>query len=449
MLFRSKKGVVVRQIRELPCTLHTGAIFDTNCAIILPYHEFTLSAIWCFCSSPEFNKAVRQIDQKLNVTNATLVKVPFDLERWHKVAQEKYPKGLPKPYTNDPTQWIFHGHPCGSVIWDEEKKWTAKGPLRTDATVLQVAVARLLGYRWPAELDLEMDLADEQREWVNRCDELLEYADEDGIVCIPSIRGESPAADRLRALVAAAFGDEWTPEKERDLIAETGSNAADLDTWLRNDFFEQHCKLFHKHPFIWHIWDDRKRDGFHALVNYHKLAASDGGGRRTLENLTYSYLGDWIARQKDGVRRGESGAEGRLAAALELQQRLVAILEGEPPFDLFIRWKALSEQPIGWDPDINDGVRLNARPFMASDIPGGKKGAGVFRSKPNITWKKDRGKEPISLRPKSDFPWFWGWDQQTIDFLGADDFDGNRWNDLHYTNAAKRAARSALKEGSH
>jgi len=45
---------------------------------------------------------------------------------------------------------------------------------------------------------------------------------------------------------------------------------------------------------------------------------------------------------------------------------------------------------------------------MASDLPNGKKGAVIFRWKPNITWKKDRGKEPISLRPKSDFPWFWG-----------------------------------------
>ena len=41
--------------------------------------------------------------------------------------------------------------------------------------------------------------------------------------------------------------------------------------------------------------------------------------------------------------------------------------------------------------------------------------------------------------------WFWGcpgtgtWDERT-DFLGGSDFDGNRWNDLHHTNVAKRAA---------
>jgi hypothetical protein len=188
---------------------------------------------------------------------------------------------------------------------------------------------------------------------------------------------------------------------------------------LRNQFFEQHCKLFHHSPFIWHIWDGRKRDGFHALVNYHKLAEGNGRDRRLLETLTYSYLGDWIARQQDGVKRGEGGAEDRLAAASELQKRLVAIIEGEPPFDIFVRWKPIEEQPIGWEPDISDGVRLNIRPFMSQDIPGSKRGAGILRAKPNINWNKDRGKEP--MRPREQFPWFWN----------NGSFAGERVNDVH------------------
>ena len=131
------------------------------------------------------------------------------------------------------------------------------------------------------------------------------------------------------------------------------------------------------------------------------------------------------------MKRGEGGAEGRLAAALELQKRLVAILEGEPPFDLFVRWKPLEEQSIGWEPDINDGVRLNIRPFMAQDLTGGKKGAGILRAKPTIHWKKDRGKEPA--RDQAQFSWFWKYGK----------FTGERANDVHLTNAEKRAARHA------
>ena len=410
----SKHGVITSPMRELPFSLYLGGIFDNNTCTIIPKNIDFLPAIWCFCSSPEYNEAVRRIDQKLNVTNATLVKVPFDLDHWTKVAEELYPNGLPKPYTNDPTQWIFHGHPCGSVIWDDTKKWTAHGSLRTDDTVLQVAVARLLGYRWPAEHDAKMELADEQREWVNRCNDLASHADEDGIVCIPPLRGEAAAHDRLLNLLIAAYGDTWSGDVLAQLLQSADHAGKTLETWLRDKFFTQHCKLFHHRPFIWHIWDGL-RDGFAALVNYHKLDA------KLLETLTHTYLGDWINRQKQDIATHIDGARERLAAAESLKKSLELIREGEPPCDIFVRWKPIEEQPIGWNPDLNDGVRLNIRPFLrAPDIR--KKNAGILRDKPNIRWNKDRGKDVQSA------PWYHQ-DQ------------GNRINDHNLTLAEKRTAR--------
>jgi hypothetical protein len=32
------------------------------------------------------------------------------------------------------------------------------------------------------------------------------------------------------------------------------------------------------------------------------------------------------------------------------------ILAGEPPHDLYVYWKKLHEQPIRWEPDLNDSV---------------------------------------------------------------------------------------------
>ena len=279
----ARTGIAIYRMQTLFAYRYGRERFHQNVAVIIPTSEDRLPAIWCFCSSPEYNEEVRRIDQKLNVTNATLVKVPFDLDRWTKVANERYPNGLPRPYSDDPTQWIFHGHPCGSVIWEDTEKWTVHGQLRTEDTVLQVAVARLLGYRWPAEEDASMELADEQREWVRRCKELLPCADKDGIVCIPPVRGEPPAHERLLQLLVAAFGHAWNDGVLTKLLAEAVS--PNLDDWLRNRFFEQHCKLFHHRPFIWHVWDGRQRDGFHALVNYHKLTGAQGDGRRLLESL--------------------------------------------------------------------------------------------------------------------------------------------------------------------
>ena len=414
-----KKGVSISVMNTLPCTLYRGDHFDANTAVLCPKDEENLLAVWVYLSSIEFNLDVRKIDQKLMVTNATLVKVPFDLIYWEKVAKEKYPNGLPDPYTNDPTQWIFHGHPCGSVIWDADSKWTAHGELRVDESVLQAAVARLLGYRWPAELDPQMELAAEQREWVERCQALTSFVDDDGIVCLPPVRGEKAADQRLEALLQAAYGDAWTTPLKNRLLEVVGSKS--LSLWLRDKFFEQHCKLFQHRPFIWHIWDGLK-DGFSVLVNYHKL---DKAG---LERLIYTYLGDWIRTQQSGLANGEDGAQERLAAAEALKKELEAILEGEKPYDIFVRWKHLAEQPIGWTPDLNDGVRLNIRPFLyARDVS--KKGAGILRWAPNIKWTKDRGKDVESA------PWY---------RLGLEygEGEGARINDHHLSLAEKRAARS-------
>ncbi len=415
------RGIAVSQMNSLPCALYLGDAFDSNVCPVVPSSEESLSALWVFSESGEYRTEIRKVDQKVAVANATMIKVPFDLGHWTKVAAEKYPNGLPKPYSNDPTQWIFHGHPCGSVIWDEAQKWTADGPLRRDESVLHIAVARLLGYRWPAEQDATMELADEQREWVQRCEALLPLADEDGIVCVPAVRGEALASDRLINLLAAAYGDAWTPATLNQLLSSVGYAGKTLDAWLRDKFFEQHVKLFQNRPFIWQLWDGLN-DGFAVLINYHKF------DQKLLETLIYTYLGDWIKRQKDEIAAGVDGAQERLAAAEALRKRLIKILEGEAPLDIFVRWKPLEQQPIGWNPDVNDGVRLNIRPFiLVDDVK--VKGAGVLRNKiPSIKWTKDRGADVPSA------PWY---------HLGPQygGKEGDRINEHHLSLAEKKAAR--------
>ncbi len=390
-------GVAVRQMGGLSATLNGGSPWDMNSATIVPRDIGHLPAVWCFCSSTEFNEAVRSIDQKVNVTSATLVKVPFDLSQWQQVAAERYPNGLPKPYSDDPTQWIFHGHPQPST------------------EPLQVAVARLLGYHWPAESDAKMELSAEARAWIARSASLNALADDDGIVCLPPVRGEKAAADRLENLLEAAFGSDWTPQRRNQLLEQVGARS--LDAWLRDKFFEQHCKLFHHRPFVWHVWDGLK-DGFSALVNYHKLT------RANLERLIYTYLGDWIRTQQHGVEQKLDGAAERLSYAQNLKARLEAILAGEAPYDIFVRWKPLAEQPIGWEPDLNDGVRLNIRPFMTAEVLRHNK-----KPKLNIEWKKDRGTDVPSA------PWY------TLG-LQYGEKEGARINDHHLTLAAKKAART-------
>jgi hypothetical protein len=172
---------------------------------------------------------------------------------------------------------------------------------------------------------------------------------------------------------------------------------------------------------VWHIWDGL-RDGFAALVNYHKL------DYKTLEALIYTYLGDWISRQKRDAESGVDGAQEKLAAAEALKKRLELILAGEAPYDIFVRWKPIEEQPIGWNPDLNDGVRLNIRPFLSvPDV--GKRGAGVLRDRPNVKWEKDRGSDVPSA------PWY----ELGLRYGGK---VGDRINDHHLSLEEKQKARS-------
>jgi len=392
-----KRGIIVSQMAELTGSLYCGQIFDNNTKVILPNDQSALSALWHYVESGQFLEDARALNQKLDVSKESIEVVPFDPNDWSEAVADRYPTGLPLPYSDDPSQWLFHGHPQPS----------------TDP--LQVAVARLAGYRWPAETGAAMELADEARTWIARCAQLADHTDDDGIVCLPSVRGEAPAHDRLLKLLIAAWETvqpgSWKPAVLDKLLADAECAGKGLDVWLREKFFEQHAKRFHHRPFIWHVWDGLK-DGFAALVNYHQL------DHKKLERLIHTYLGDWIRQQEAGVRSGVDGAPTRLSAAQDLKRRLELILEGEPPYDIFVRWKKLSEQPIGWNPDLNDGVRLNIRPFMTAEVLRHNK-----KPKLNITWDKDRGKDVESA------PWF-------------KVFKGDRINDHHLTRADKEAARA-------
>jgi hypothetical protein len=88
-------------------------------------------------------------------------------------------------------------------------------------------------------------------------------------------------------------------------------------------------------------------------------------------------------------------AERRLYAALALQKKLCAILEGQTPYDVFVRWRPVAQQRIGW---ATGSRRWRARqhpPVVA---------AGVLRQdrppKRNIKWDQERGQDGASG------PWF-------------------------------------------
>lgn len=336
-----QRGVLIGRMSTFRCSIYLGGLFDKSCVIAVPNRPEDLPAIWEFARSGALERAVRSIDTKVGASTAAVLSAAFDSDHWRAAAAGN---SVPRAHSNEPTQWLFGGDIKGS------------------SQPLQVALARLLGFRWKDQMP----------------DGLDEYSDNDGIAALQSLPGEPDLATRLRELLAASYGGQWSSSLERSLVTDAGGQNGRLEEWLRDGFFAQHVKVFDNRPFLWHIWDGRK-DGFSAVVNYHRLDT------RTLEKLTFTTLGAWIERQKHEAGAGRAGADARLAAAENLQERLKLILEGAPPYDVYVRWKQLHEQPVGWQPDLDDGVRLNIRPFFT---------AGVLRSKVNVSWKKDRGTNP-------------------------------------------------------
>ncbi|PWC06430.1 hypothetical protein [Mycetocola zhujimingii] len=361
-----KRGVLVGQ-SSLRVTLYNGEMFNDASAPVIPLNPDDLGAVWQYLQTPDYAEAVRRLNSKVVVNPGYLIKVPFDRDHWRQVAENVGTTSLSN--LSDPTQWTFSGSTVGSNY------------------PLQVAVAGILGFRWPDQDSSAWDA----------------LADADGIAALVSLPGEPDLVTRLREFLAVAYGSEWSSARERKLVVAAGGKNGRLEDWLRDQFFAQHVKVFDNRPFLWHIWDGRK-DGFSAIINYHRL------DRRTLEKLTFTSLGAWIDRQKHEARAERASADARLAAAEDLQRRLKLILEGAPPYDIYVRWKPLAEQAIGWEPDLDDGVRLNIRPFVAAD---------VLRSKVNVHWRKDRGTNPDR---------------------------SERHNDLHPTLAERRAARKAAED---
>ncbi len=224
--FWGRRGVALQLMGDITTSLYSGEIFDATMAVVVPRDPDDLGPLWHAFRSCVVQTTIRSYHAKVSIEVDTVLGAPFDVDHWRKVAGEAGP--LPAPWSGEPTQWLFEGRP------------------EVSTSPLQVAVGRLVGYRWP-----------DQPEY----DDLDASADVDGIVCLPSVAEEARAADRVQQLLAAALGEEWWPAKVKELLGQAGSKKKSLDDWLRDEFFKHHCTLFGNRPFVWHVWDGQ-RDGF-------------------------------------------------------------------------------------------------------------------------------------------------------------------------------------------
>ena len=257
-------------------------------------------------------------------------------------------------------------------------------------------IEETLGERPPEVLWPQMERKTAEQKRMDHVWRLLSYAvkrvveaDEDGVVPFAPLSGETKLLDRVHQELAALF-----PERDLNLVEIEIANelkrkvkgykpAASIGEWLENVYVEYHAALYKKRPIVWHLASSQRSApfAFGVLCHYHRFDAN------RMAKLRSSYLRDAIEtfRRETALADREGRAEDRieLQARLEeaqaLDRKLQAVQEGhhdgpeggDHDYRILTPWKSAGERPTGWDPDIDDGVKINIAPLRK---------AGVLRS---------------------------------------------------------------------
>ncbi len=260
-----------------------------------------------------------------------------------------------------------------------------------------VVILRLLGYRWPKQVEAG--------------EPVPAWAEPDGVIPLTEGTGRPTLLDRVRERIAADFGDARVDAIEQEFRQIMGRS---LEEWLARQLFPAHVSRFRKRPIAWllesgHVLDPRwevaspRRRGqragriggpaFACLVAYHKLTADTLARIKThvlrpvLQRREYE-LGEERRRAAAGQVAARAAAERLAQSVDELKafeaaldrvsergfwsQRLEELLAKEQP-DTWARRTPTSPVPDrdaflrqeqAYDPDINDGVRVNIAPLQ-------------------------------------------------------------------------------------
>ncbi|MBL8529770.1 MAG: hypothetical protein JNL68_18980 [Burkholderiales bacterium] len=241
---------------------------------------------------------------------------------------------------------------------------------------------------WPQQAGKSPDQKRMEHVW-----RLLSYAvkrvleaDDDGIVGFNAVNGEPRLVERVRQELATLFPGRDANQVEVEIVNELKRTVkgyrkcASLDEWLDNAFFEYHAGLYKNRPIFWHIASAQgtSRFAFGALVHYHRF------DKNRMAKLRASYLRDAIEefRREAGLADKAGRTDDRIEwqskveEAQALDKKLQLIQEGhhdgaeggERDYRILTPWKEPHQRPKGWDPDLDDGVKVNIEPFEKAGV---------------------------------------------------------------------------------
>lgn len=142
---------------------------------------------------------------------------------------------------------------------------------------MTVTILRLLGHRWPKQIEA--------------AEPVPEWADPDGIIPLTPLANESTLFERMQQRLRA---DEIDASDFAEVMGKP------LDSWLATEFFKHHTKQFKKRPIAWQLqsgkFTARMSPAFACMLYYHKLDAD------TMPKLRSQYVSPLRQRLETELR---------------------------------------------------------------------------------------------------------------------------------------------------
>lgn len=258
---------------------------------------------------------------------------------------------------------------------------------------LRTKIEAVVGPRPPEIVWPQMEGRDHDQKRREHVDRLLCYlvkrvveADPDHIVCLQRVAHEPPLIERLRIELAACFPGQDPNALETEVVNELKKKtkgyrrAESLAEWLHDAFFEIHNALYLQRPLLWHLASNQVRTepGFACLVHAHHFTAEG------LAKLRSVYVRDRITTlRREAAQAGQDNKEAErlelLALAEEVEEydaKLKLLQEGahtgseggDRDYRILTPWKSPAERPKGWNPDLDDGIKVNLAPLARTNL---------------------------------------------------------------------------------
>jgi hypothetical protein len=253
---------------------------------------------------------------------------------------------------------------------------------------LSVLVLRLLGHRWPKQIEAGEPVPD--------------WADRNGILPLVPGTGKATLAEQVRVRLRAEDGELGVQRTEALLVELTNMS---LEEWLRKRFFPRHVSQFKSRPIAWHLAstpanNGKKRRGgaqrgpaFECLLYYHACAGD------ALARIRTQYVEPLMRAERQRMEDASLLTDETVAMlAYDRIRELEAFVErlrlveeqgfACPELDKIIaaepldRWSGdgylppasrdeLLRNEQAWHVDINDGVRVNIAPLQLAGVLAG------------------------------------------------------------------------------